>query len=269
MKESPKKIYLISDSTGELGNRFTNALMTQFPHDRIQFRKFNFVTDASDARKIFKKITPERSVLFHTIIDRKLKKTIQDLSRKKDMKAFDLTGPPTDFLIKNLNVKPEWNVTAIHSIDEDYQQRIEAIEYTIEHDDGAGSRDLKKADVVLVGPSRSSKTPTSIYLATKGVKVANIPLIRELGEPEKLTFLENPARVFAFVLSAEKLREVRLKRTSELGADPPGYTDLREIRKELIWVRRLYDKHRWQTIDVTDRAIEETAALIMKRLRKL
>ena len=243
--------------------------MTQFPHDHIQVRKFNFVTDVSDARRIFEKITPERSVLFHTIIDRKLKKTIQDMSRKKGIETFDLTGPPTDFLIKNLNVKPEWNVTAIHSINEDYQQRIEAIEYTIEHDDGAGNHDLKKADVVLVGPSRSSKTPTSIYLATKGVKVANIPLIKELGEPEKLVSLEGDARVFAFELSAHKLCEVRMKRASELGADPPGYTDLREIRKELIWVRRLYEKYRWHKIDVTDRAIEETAALIMRKLRNL
>ena len=268
MKENSNKIYLISDSTGELGNRFTNALMTQFPRDRIQFRKFNFVMDASDARKIFEKITPKRSVLFHTLIDRKLKKMIQDLSRKKGIEAFDLTGPPTDFLIKNLKVKPEWNVTAIHSINEEYHQRIEAIEYAIEHDDGAGNRDLKKADAILVGPSRSSKTPTSMYLATKGLKVANIPLIKELGEPEKLAFLEGDGRVFAFVLSADKLCEVRLKRARELGADPPGYTDLGEIRKELIWARRLYGKYGWQTIDVTDRAIEETAALIMRRLRR-
>ncbi len=262
-----KKIYLISDSTGELGARFSNALMTQFPEDRIQFKAFNFVTEKKDAERLFGKISAKDSVLFHTIIDRKLKKTVQDLSQRKGIAAFDLTGPPTDFLIKHLKARPHWDVSVVHSIDEEYERRIVAIEYAIAHDDGAGTRDLKKADVVLVGPSRSSKTPTGMYLATKGVKVANIPLIRQLGEPESLPSLEGDRRVFAFAISPEKLCEIRQKRSAELGGGASDYVDLAEVRKEVAWARRLYDRYGWQTIDVTERAIEETAALIVKKMR--
>lgn len=264
-----KKIYLISDSTGELGDRFTNALLTQFPKDKIQFKKFNFVTDAEDARKCLAKITIGESVLFHTVIDRKLKRSIEALGKKRGVPTFDLTGPPTDFLITNLKARPVWNVSVVHQMDEKYNRRVEAIEYAIEHDDGAGNEHFKGADAVLVGPSRSSKTPTSMYLATKGYNIANIPLIRELGEPAALASLSGDKRVIGFVITPEKLCQMRIKRTHELGTVPKAYTDLPEIRKELIWVRRLYEKYRWKTIDVTDRAIEETAALIMKHIQNL
>jgi len=264
---APKQIYLISDSTGELGARFVNALISQFPNDAIQIKRFNFITDEAEAKKAFTRITPTRSVLFHTVLSRDLKRTLSELSHQKKIAAFDLTGPATDFLIRHLKGRPVWNVSAIHPINEEYQRRINAIEFTIGHDDGAGSYSLRNADVILVGPSRSSKTPTSMYLAIKGYRVANVPLVQELDLTERLETLRGDGRVIAFVISPEKLHEVRLKRATELGASPSSYTDLAAIAKELRWCRQLYQRYDWKTIDVTDRAIEETAALVMRQIR--
>lgn len=261
-----KEIVLISDSTGELGDRFTNALLTQFPNDRIAFRKFNFVTDETALKKALTRIKTRDTVLFHTVIDRALKKKIEASGKARGVPTFDLTGPPTEFLIRHLKAEPVWDVSVVHALDAQYERRIEAIEYTIEHDDGAGERGLKRADAILVGPSRSSKTPTGMYLATKGYKVANIPLVQELDQSAKLASLAKDPRVFGFIITPHKLCEVRRKRAAEMGSEPPNYTDLSHIQKEVIWTRRLYEKYGWKTIDVTDRAIEETAALVMKQL---
>lgn len=260
-----KQIILISDSTGELGDRFTNALMTQFPKDRIAFKKFNFVTSEADLRRIFTLIKPAGSVLFHTLIDRGMKKKTEAAARRKRIPAFDLTGPPTEFLIKHLSVKPEWNVSVIHPTNKDYFRRVEAIEFTIEHDDGAGERELAKADIILVGPSRSSKTPTSMYLATKGFKVANIPLVQEIDQTAKFELLRGDKRVFGFVISPEKLCEIRLKRAAELGSSSGRYTEPAAIRKEVAWASGIYRRYGWRTVDVTERAIEETAAILMRQ----
>ena len=267
MKAAPKKIYLISDSTGELGERFINALISQFPHDGFVIKKFNFVQDEKEARRAFTKISGGGAVLFHTVILKKLKEKIQALSKGKKLAAFDLTGPPTDFLMRYLKAKPVWDMSVIHTTNQDYDRRIDAIEYAIGHDDGAGGRDITQAEAILVGPSRSSKTPTSMYLATKGYKIANIPLIRQIGEPDILASLKGDRRVVAMDIHPQKLHEVRLKRSTELGTTAGTYTDLAEIRKELAWVRRLYAKYGWKVIEVSDRAIEETAALVVKRIQ--
>ena len=267
--KTQKTIYLLSDSTGELSERFTNALVTQFPKDKISLKQFTFVQDKHDVNKIFEKIQADKnSVLFHTTISKPLKKEIERSSRLKKIPAFDLTGPPTEFMIKHLKAEPVWDIQTIHRIDEAYNKRIDAIEFTINHDDGTGGATLKRADVILVGPSRTSKTPTSIYLAIKGYRAANIPIVPIVGVPEDLVILKNDPRVIGFVIVPVKLQEVRLKRAAELGSNPQGYTDLQEIVKEMSWARKVYEKYGWETIDITGRAIEETAALIMKKIKK-
>ncbi|OIO39282.1 MAG: hypothetical protein AUJ71_01065 [Candidatus Omnitrophica bacterium CG1_02_49_16] len=263
-----KIIYLISDSTGELGERFTNALATQFPDDRIVLKKFNFVEDEAELKKAFSKIIDHGSVLFHTVLSRKLKKMIEAFGKTVNVPTFDLTGPPTDFMVKYLKVTPVWDIHSIHKIDDAYNMRIDAIEFAINHDDGVGGLTLKHADVILVGPSRTSKTPTSIYLAIKGYRVANVPLVPVVEVPEGFTRLKNDPRVFGFVIAPSKLQEVRLKRVAELGTNPKGYTDLDEIAKEIKWAGTLYEKYGWETIEITTRAIEETAAIIMKKIKK-
>ena len=262
-----KIIYLISDSTGELGERFTNALTTQFPNNKIVLKKFNFIESEAELQKAFSKISDHGSILFHTVVSKKLKEKIEAFGKKKNVPAFDLTGPPTDFMVKYLDVRPVWNIQSIHRIDEAYNKRIDAIEFTINHDDGAGGSTLKQADVILVGPSRTSKTPTSIYLAIKGTRVANVPIVPVVGVPEDLTRLKDDPRVVGFAIAPAKLQEMRLKRVAELGSNPKGYADLHEITKEMNWARKVYEKYGWEVIDITGRAIEETAALIMKKIR--
>lgn len=266
MRENPKKIYLISDSTGELGARFTNAIISQFPKVRITIERFNFVDSAGKISKIIAHLSPENGILFHTVLPKRLKRAIDTMSRVRGIVAFDLTGPPTDFVVKYLKARPVWDVTAIHRINQDYHRRIEAIEFTMAHDDGMGPTGLDRAEIILVGPSRCSKTPTSIYLAIKGWRVANVPLIRGLGISSTLAGLRKDPRVIGFTIRPEKLREVREKRAAELGAQPAGYTDLEEIYKEIKWAGEIYRRQEWRRIDITDRAIEETAAQILRVL---
>lgn len=262
-----KKVYLISDSTGELGERFVNALATQFPEDRLVLEKYNFVQEKKDVERVFSKIASSKNVvLFHTALSKDLKRLIEGTSKARKIPTFDLTGPPTDFLIDNLGVKPLWDVQKLHLTNQEYEKRIEAIEFTIDHDDGAGEKTVRHADAILAGPSRASKTPTSMYLAMKGCKTANIPLIRSNGEPAFLSKLKDDPRVYGFIISPAKLLEMRRKRVGDLGSEPAAYIDLREISREVVWCKEIYLKYGWKTIDVTDRAIEETAAIVLKDL---
>ncbi len=264
----PKNIYLISDSTGELGERFTNALITQFPNDPISLTKFNFVEDEAGVAKALGEMHNHNSVLFHTVVSRELKNSIEKKAKKKKIPVFDLTGPPTDFLIQHLKTKPDWNAKAIHPIDDEYLRRVAAIEFTNNHDDGAGFGNLKQADIILVGPSRTSKTPTSIYLATKGFKVANIPIAPQVDMTAEFERLKGDRRVIGFTITPEKLMEVRIKRKREWDEVPGSYVDLEAIHQEIKWARGIYRKFEWQVIDISDRAIEETAALILKKMKE-
>jgi len=264
----PKTIYLISDSTGELGERFTNALITQFPNDPISLVKFNFVEDEAGAADVIAKMHDGGSVLFHTVLSKKLKKLIEKKSKEKEIPAFDLTGPPTDFLIRHLKTKPDWNAKAIHPIDDEYLRRVAAIEFTNNHDDGAGFSNVNQADIILIGPSRTSKTPTSIYLAIKGYRVANLPITPQVNMMADLERLKGDRRVIGFKISPEKLLEVRMKRKREWGEIPGDYVDLEAIHREVDWAKGIYRKLGWKVIDITDRAIEETAALILKKMKE-
>lgn len=264
----PKNIYLISDSTGELGERFTNALITQFPNDSISLTKFNFVEDEAGIAKALGEMHNHNSVLFHTVVSVELKNSIEEKAKKKKLPVFDLTGPPTDFLIRHLKTKPDWNAKAIHPIDDEYLRRVAAIEFTNNHDDGAGFSNLDQADIILIGPSRTSKTPTSIYLATKGFKVANIPITPQVNMMDDFEKIKGDRRVIGFSIMPEKLVEVRLKRKREWGEVPGGYVDLETIHQEIKWAKGIYRKFEWRVIDITDRAIEETAALILKKLKE-
>lgn len=264
-----KHVCLISDSTGELGERFVNALVTQFPNERITLRKHMFVDSEDVVRRVLEKIpSGAPAIVFHTVIPKELKACIDTQSRARGIPAFDLTGPAADFIATHFKATPVWNVTTLHRVNEDYEKRIQAIEYTLEHDDGAGESTLKKADVILLGPSRVSKTPTCVYLAMKGYSAANIPLIQDLGEPAVLARLKQDHRVIGLYLDPTTLADVRYKRTAELGTNPEGYTELRRVGREIAWVRQLYDRYGWKTIDTTHRAIEETAAMVMRLVRK-
>lgn len=263
-KQLSLNIYLISDSTGELGERFTNAIISQFPQNKIELTKFSYVETKEDLLSAFQKINTTRSALFHTVVSKELKRVIRKECQKKKIPEFDLTGPPSDFLVKHFKLKPVWNPKALHQFNAEYQKRVSAIEFTTNHDDGLSKDALKNADIILVGPSRTSKTPTSIYLAIKGYRVANIPITPIVGVDSAFNDLKSDPRVFGLMIEAEKLQEVRKRREKELGTSVPGYTDLEEIYKEIEWAKKLYRQFDWKTIDVTKRAIEETSAQIMR-----
>ncbi len=268
-KARKTRIYLLSDSTGELAERFTNALITQFPSSQFVLEKFNFIENPLQVLGVLQQVEEDgKRILFHTVLSPKLKSFIERECRKRGVPSYDLTGPPTDFMAKNFHAKPVWNLRSIHRMDEAYDKRIDAIEFTMSHDDGAGEATIQRAQIILVGPSRTSKTPTSIYLALKGYRVANISLIEQVGDMPVLSRIEGDPRVIAFAIDPLKLREVRLVRATEFGSQADNYTDLRAISREVNWARELYRKYRWKTVDVTHRAIEETAAIVMRSIER-
>jgi regulator of PEP synthase PpsR (kinase-PPPase family) len=205
-------------------------------------------------------------VVIHTIVDQSLRQALEDGCRRLDMPCIPALDPLVSALSRYLGASTTTRVGAHLRLDNDYFNRMDALNYAIGHDDGQGGQDLDQADVVLVGVSRTSKTPTSIYLAHRGVRAANVPLVPGRPIPEKLLTLKN-ALVVGLTISPDRLIQIRRNRLLSLHEQREStYIDTDVVRDEIIQARRLYERHGWPTIDVTRRSVEETAAAIMNLL---
>jgi regulator of PEP synthase PpsR (kinase-PPPase family) len=205
-------------------------------------------------------------VVIHTIVDETLRQALEDGCRRLDMACIPALDPLVSALSRYLGASTTTRVGAHLRLDNDYFNRMDALNYAIGHDDGQGGQDLDQADVVLVGVSRTSKTPTSIYLAHRGVRAANVPLVPGRPIPEKLLTLKN-ALVVGLTISPDRLIQIRRNRLLSLHEQrESAYIDTDVVRDEIIQARRLYERHGWPTIDVTRRSVEETAAAIMNLL---
>jgi regulator of PEP synthase PpsR (kinase-PPPase family) len=262
----PRLLAVLSDSTGDMGERFMRGLISQFPGQPISFRVFSFVRAADDVEKIFRTIADERPVIFHSTIDKAMKREIRRRARAHRWPAYDITGGAMVFLEKALRRKSFEHFEGLHGwTDSEYDKRIESVDFTVSHDDGLNPEHLAQADIVLVGVSRVSKTPTSVYLANKGYKVANVPLVKGLALQEAVTRIRG-LKIVGLTILPEKLRDIRLQRTRQFGMAGTDYTQLEAIREELNWAHSLMLELRCPTIDVTHLAVEETAALVLKSL---
>ena len=258
-------VYLVSDSTGETLDRIFLSLKSQFANFDYDKKEFAFIRTEQQIDKIIKEcIELENSLILYTIVETKLAKYISHQSEKNNVPCFGILGNLILSFSKLLNQKAIHKPSAQHVLDEDYYKRIEAIQYTMSHDDGKKVDDLSNADVILLGVSRTSKTPTSIYLANRGYKTINIPLILDQKVPEELTS-NSKACIVGLVADPERLADIRRNRVAIMNDHKlKDYTDLDFIKKEVNESKILFKKNNWPIIDVTRRSVEETAASILK-----
>ncbi|MDC3138475.1 kinase/pyrophosphorylase [Candidatus Pelagibacter sp.] len=260
------QIYLISDSTGETLDRIFLALKAQFLNTQYKVHSYSFTRTENQILKILEDAEKDlNSIILYTIVDNNLAKYLANVSEEKKIPCFGVLGNLILNFSKILNQKATHEPSGQHILNEEYYDRIEAIQFTMNHDDGNLINEIDKSDIILVGVSRTSKTPTSIYLANKGFKTSNIPLVNENSIPKKLK--QNPQMRCVVGLSTEpeRLADLRKNRMNSLKeTENIEYTDLENIRKEVLDAKKTFQKYRWPLIDVTRKSVEETAASIIK-----
>ena len=260
------QIYLISDSTGETLDRIFLALKAQFKNIDYKIHSYSFTRTENQILKILEDAEiNENSVILYTIVDNNLAKYLANMSDIKKIPCFGVLGNLILNFSKILNQKASHEPSGQHVLNEEYYERIEAIQFTMNHDDGNSINDIEKSDIILVGVSRTSKTPTSIYLANRGFKTANIPLINENSIPKILK--ENPLSICVVGLTTEpeRLIDVRKNRMNTLKENQStDYTNLEKIKNEIENSKKTFKKYEWPIVDVTRKSVEETAASIIK-----
>ena len=260
------QIFLISDSTGETLDRIFLALQSQFTNFDYEKKDFVFVRTEQQIEKIIKECKEKQnSIILYTIVDSGLAKHLASESLKNNIPCFGVLGNLILSFSKLLNQQATHKPSAQHVLDEDYYKRIEAIQFTMSHDDGKKNEDIEKADIILIGVSRTGKTPTSVYLANRGYKTLNIPLVLEQNIPSILEKENKNFCVVGLFVEAERLSEVRKTRVNvNTSVDLKTYTDIEKIKVEVENSKKMFKKFNWPTIDVTRRSVEETAASIIK-----
>ncbi len=260
------KIYLISDSTGETLDRIFLALKAQFLNIEYKVHSYSFTRTENQILKILEDAEKNtNSIILYTIVDNNLAKYLANVSQNKKIPCFGVLGNLILNFSKILNQKATHEPSGQHVLNEEYYDRIEAIQFTMNHDDGNLINEIDKSDIILIGVSRTSKTPTSIYLANKGFKTSNIPLVNENSLPEKLK--QNPQMRCVVGLSTEpeRLVDLRKNRMSSLReTENIKYIDLENIKQEVLDAKKTFQKYKWPLIDVTRKSVEETAASIIK-----
>ena len=260
------QIYLISDSTGETLDRIFLALKAQFKNIEYKVNSYSFTRTENQILKILDGAKKKKnSVILYTIVDNNLAKYLANESDKKKIPCFGVLGNLILSFSKLLNQQASHVPSGQHVLNEEYYERIEAIQFTMNHDDGNLITDIEKSDLIILGVSRTSKTPTSIYLANRGFKTSNIPLVNENSIPQSLK--ENPkiACVVGLTTEAERLVDIRKNRMMSLKEkENTNYTDIKKIKEEVENAKKTFMKYKWPTIDVTRKSVEEVAASIIK-----
>ena len=258
-------VYLVSDSTGETLDRIFLSLKSQFANFEYDKKEFAFIRTEQQIDKIVKESKEvNNSIILYTIVETKLAKYLASQSENFSVPCFGVLGNLILSFSKLLNQKAIHKPSAQHVLDEDYYKRIEAIQFTMSHDDGKKIDDINSADIVLLGVSRTSKTPTSIYLANRGYKTVNIPLVLDQKIPKDL-YSNNTLCIIGLIAAPERLSDIRRNRVAIMqDQNLKEYTDLDSIKKEVENSKKLFKKNSWPIIDVTRRSVEETAAAILK-----
>ncbi len=261
-----KAIYLVGDSTGETITKISRASLAQFSREHVEVKTFFMVNDRQHLVQIIKQAAEDEALIAFTVVQPALRECLIQEAERRGITAIDVIG---DFIVQLstfLEEKPAQVPGRQYILDEAYHRRIEAINFAVKHDDGKSPQGLRHADLVLVGLSRTSKTPLSTYLANQGWKVANVPLHPGMNPPEELLRDVDQRRVFGLIIGAESLVKLREARLRQLGLEPYAkYADPVAVCEEIDWCRAFFDKHpRWRVLDVSNRAIEETAASILR-----
>ncbi|MFQ5844582.1 MAG: pyruvate, water dikinase regulatory protein [Planctomycetota bacterium] len=256
-----RAIYVISDSTGETGAKVVQAALLQFRHEQVNLRLFGNLRDSASIADVLDKAAGDGALVVYTLVKTEHREALYNRAAEFGVQSVDLMGPLMARLGQWLEEAPMATPGLLHRMDEEYFRRIEAMEFAVKHDDGQELPGFRKADVVVVGVSRTSKTPVCAYLAQRGYRAANMPLVLGVPIPPELERVDT-SRLFGLKIAPMVLRELRLARVDRMGvADRSNYADLAHIREEITYAAEVYRTHPdWTILDVTRRAVEETAS---------
>ncbi len=260
------QIFIVSDATGETAEKMTRAVLSQFKGQAVRITRYSNVRSQSQAEEVLGQAEKTKGLIVYTMVSQPMRQLLHQESTKRSIPAVDLLGPLLDQMTAVFHVEPESEPGLLHRVDQAYFKRIEAIQFAVKHDDGQNLQTLHLADLVLVGVSRTGKTPLSMYLAQYGHKVANIPILPGQPLPRQLLSMDRN-KVIGLTIAYDKLLQVRKARLSRLqpGLQPGwDYADRSAIISELEYARELYRQHpEWPVVDVTVRAIEEVASEVL------
>jgi regulator of PEP synthase PpsR (kinase-PPPase family) len=262
---APQWVYVLSDSTGNLPRHMLTAFLTQFPPGAFAVRARGFLDTPQKVDAALGEIAAAPGIVMHAVLDPAAKKLIGRRCKALGLAHCDLTGSFVQFLAEASGVAPVPDRARLHDVDAAYERRVKAVEFALEHDDGLGLDTLHDADVVLVGVSRTGKTPTCMYLAQQGVKAGNVSLAIGVDPPAQLLALPR-TKVAALVIDPAQLAHIRSRRQAGWHMPDTSYNEADSVEAEVQWARRLFSRQGWATFDVTNQAIEETAARIVERL---
>ena len=261
------KIIIISDGTGETATAMTRAAITQFGDKEIFFTRYKNVRTKEHIESILKEAALRHDMVVFTIASTELRTYMLELAQKEHIRAVDLLGPLLTQMANIFENEPDYQPGLLHAVNDKYFKKVEAVEFTLNHDDGRNLASLEEADVILVGISRTSKTPLSIYLSMEGIKVVNIPIILGVPLPDKLQLIDQ-RKIFALTIDPDALQEIRKNRLTRLGSHKEGdYADIAKVLEEIEWANKLFQENkRWPIFNVTGKALEETASEIIRLL---
>jgi len=265
--ERKSVLYVVSDSLGETAHRVARAAVSQFDN-HMEYKRISYVSSIEALDEIVDEAKLHRSLVIHTLVLPELRQHVNQRCAAAGVGVVDVLGPMMDGLATIAQSQPRLQPGRIYQLDEEYFREVEAVEFAVKYDDGKDPRGLLKADLVLLGVSRTSKTPLSMYLAHRGYRVANVPLVPEVNPPEEI-FLVDPARIFGLTIRADELQAIRQERLKALGlASNASYASFERIREELAYGEGLMRKAGCRIIDVTKKAVEETASKIIEYYKR-
>lgn len=267
-KESELVIFVISDGTGETADQMIKAALVQYVRTGLKIIRYKNVRTESQVSSIFEEAFSRRSILVYTVVTDNLRRFIVKMSQQSGVAAVDLLGPLMEMLSRYMAKDPHSQPGLFHQVNEYYFKRIEAIEFTVKHDDGRYPDNLDAADIILVGLSRTSKTPLSVYLSYKGWKVANVPVVKDIPLPDKL-FATDQRKIVGLIIDPNVLVKIRRERLIKMGEDPTSsYANLDHVIQEIEYCKEVFRKNRrWPVFDVTGKALEETATEVERVIR--
>jgi len=257
-------IHLVSDSTGETVSSVMRSIMAQFNNVEVEEHMWSLVRTSGQMENVIAEISKNPSIVMCTIAEEKLLKQLKEECRKLKIPCISILSRFTKEISSYIGVEAEGSPGKQHELDEEYFTRVEAVNFTLSHDDGQGAKDLEEADIVLVGVSRTSKTPTCVYLSYRGIYAANVPFVKGIPLPGNLESLKKPL-VVGLVINPERLIQIRKSRLVSLNEErETEYVDIEHIKEEIREARIMFNKNKWPILDVTRRSIEETTAAIMQ-----
>ncbi len=262
-------LFVVSDGTGETVEEIVKAVSLQYPNSFVDVLRYKTVRSVEQVEKILDEAQQRSASIIFTAVKPDVREALKKGAQERSLNVIDLLGPILDLFTSLTDRLPQEQPGLLHKIDEKYYRRIEAIEFTVKQDDGACPENLSRADIVLVGVSRTSKTPLSIFLSHKGYKVANVPLVMGIDPPPQLFDIEQ-SKIIGLIIEPDALVRIRRERLLRMGREPTGeYASLAHISEEIEWSRNIFSRNKlWPIFDVTNKALEETASEILRLMKQ-